>query len=89
MNRHRSQGGLNAIKAGFALLVALLIWAAINSIWPKAFASTPVREDMEDAARKACADRGLTLRALVIYYDEQAEPTGGRVVCGPPKRQDV
>ncbi len=54
-----------------------------------AFASAPVREDLEQAARTACADKGLTLRALVILYDEQAEPTGGRLFCGPPTRQDL
>ena len=70
------------MKAARRCLLAVLLTVPVH-------ASAPVREDMEDAARQACADRGLTLRALVIYYDEQAEPTGGRVVCGPPKRQDV
>lgn len=77
----------------FGILQAAGICAAIyfGAKWAiaGAIASAPVREDLEQAARTACADKGLTLRALVIFYDEQAEPTGGKVVCGPPMRQDV
>lgn len=81
---------------GRIALVAAVTFAVGYVMWPKKpsliglennfhLVTSPAGiGDLEQAARQTCADRGLTLRALVLLYDEFETPVGARAYCGGP-----
>jgi hypothetical protein len=74
-----------------ALLAALnvVIWgrlALAETSAPNGQGTLDSLGNLQTEARAACEAKGHTLRALVIAYDEQAQPVAARAACGDPKR---
>lgn len=65
------------------ILLALLLVNAL--LWGHAMAQTSGIEIAEDEARKGCAGKSLSLRALLVTYSEEGTPINIQAACGLPR----
>lgn len=74
-------------RAALLALCAVLGWMVGG--WLFAAEPPATLDALDKAAREACEAQGHTLRALLIAYDEKAQPVAARAACGEPRRSNT